>query len=46
MSPAPRKKKDEEATTAAEVEAQVSEEAAKSVPRAEDERDRGGERQR
>jgi ribosomal protein L22 len=37
MSPAPRKKQDEEAPTAAEVEAQVSEEAAKSVPRAEDE---------
>ena len=36
MSPAPRKKKDEEATTAAEVEEQVSEEAGKSVPRAED----------
>jgi ribosomal protein L22 len=36
MSPAPRKKKDEEATTAVEVEEQVSEEAGKSVPRAED----------
>ena len=36
MSPAPRKKKDEEAPTAAEVEEQVSEEAGKSVPRAED----------
>jgi ribosomal protein L22 len=36
MSPAPRKKKDEEAPTAAEVEAQASEEAAKSVPKAED----------
>ena len=34
MSPAPRKKKDE---TAAEVEERVSEEAAKSVPKAEDE---------
>jgi ribosomal protein L22 len=39
MSPAPRKKKDEEAPTAAEVEAQVSEEAAKSVPKAESEPD-------
>ena len=37
MSPAPRKKKDEEPpTTAAEVEAQVAEEAGKSVPRGED----------
>ena len=35
MSPAPRKKKDEEAPTAAEVEAQASEEAGKSVPNAE-----------
>jgi ribosomal protein L22 len=35
MSPAPRKK-DEEAPTAAEVEAQASEEAAESVPKAED----------
>jgi ribosomal protein L22 len=33
MSPAPRKKKDEEAPTAAEVEEQVSQEAGKSVPR-------------
>ena len=41
MSPAPRKKKDEEAPTAAEVEAQVSEEAAKSVPKAESEPDVG-----
>ena len=39
MSPAPRKKKDEEAPTAAEVEARVSEEAAKSVPKAESEPD-------
>jgi ribosomal protein L22 len=39
MSPAPRKKKDEAAPTAAEVEAQVSEEAAKSVPKAESEPD-------
>ena len=37
MSPAPRKKKDEEAPTAAEVEAKASEEAAESVPKAEDE---------
>jgi large subunit ribosomal protein L22 len=36
MSPAPRKKKDEEAPTAAEVEAKASEEAAESVPKAED----------
>jgi ribosomal protein L22 len=36
MSPAPRKKKDEDAPTAAEVEAQASEEAAESVPKAED----------
>jgi ribosomal protein L22 len=39
MSPAPRKKKDEAAPTAAEVEAQVSEEAAKSVPKGESEPD-------
>jgi ribosomal protein L22 len=39
MSPAPRKKKDDAAPTAAEVEAQVSEEAAKSVPKAESEPD-------
>jgi ribosomal protein L22 len=38
MSPAPRKKKDEEAPTAAEVEEQVSEEAGKSVPKAEDDK--------
>jgi len=37
MSPAPRKKKDEEAPTAAEVEAKASQEAAESVPKAEDE---------
>jgi ribosomal protein L22 len=37
MSPAARRKKDEEAPTAAEVEAQVSEEAGKSVPRGDDE---------
>ena len=37
MSPAPRKKKDEEAPTAAEVEAKASEEAGQSVPRAEEE---------
>ena len=37
MSPAPRKKKDEEAPTAAEVEAKASEEAAESVPKADDE---------
>jgi ribosomal protein L22 len=38
MSPAPRKKKDEEAApTAAEVEQQVSEEAGKSVPRGDEE---------
>jgi ribosomal protein L22 len=37
MSPAPRKKKDEEAPTAAEIEAQASEEAGKSVPHGEDE---------
>jgi ribosomal protein L22 len=37
MSPAPRKKKDEEAPTAAEVEAKASEEAGESVPKAEDE---------
>ena len=37
MSPAPRKKKDEAAPTAAEVEAKASEEAAESVPKAEDE---------
>jgi len=37
MSPAPRKKKDEEAPTAAEVEANASEEAGESVPKAEDE---------
>jgi ribosomal protein L22 len=37
MSPAPRKKKDEETPTAAEVEAQASEEAGKSVPKSEDE---------
>ena len=37
MSPAPRKKKDEETPTAAEVEAQASEEAGKSVPHSEDE---------
>jgi ribosomal protein L22 len=36
MSPAPRKKKDEEAPTAAEVEAKASEEAGESVPKAED----------
>ena len=36
MSPAPRKKKDEEAPTAAEVEAKASEEAAESVPKAAD----------
>jgi large subunit ribosomal protein L22 len=36
MSPAPRKKKDEEAPTAAEVEAKASEEAAESVPKAEE----------
>ena len=39
MSPAPRKKKDEEAPTAAEVEAKASEEAAQSVPKADDEAD-------
>jgi len=38
MSPAPRKKKDEEAPTAAEVEAKASEEAGESVPKAEDEK--------
>jgi ribosomal protein L22 len=37
MSPAPRKKKDEEAPTAAEVEAKASQEAGQSVPKAEDE---------
>jgi ribosomal protein L22 len=37
MSPAPRKKKDEEAPTAAEVEAKASEEAGESVPKAEEE---------
>ena len=37
MSPAPRKKQDEEAPTAAEVEKQASEEAAESVPKADDE---------
>jgi ribosomal protein L22 len=37
MSPAPRKKKGEEAPTAAEVEEQVSQEAGKSVPRADEE---------
>jgi ribosomal protein L22 len=37
MSPAPRKKKDEETPTAAEIEAQASEEAGKSVPKSEDE---------
>ena len=37
MSPAPRKKKDEEAPTAAEVEAKASEEAGESVPKADDE---------
>ena len=36
MSPAPRKKKDEEAPTAAEVEAKASEEAGESVPKADD----------
>jgi ribosomal protein L22 len=36
MSPAPRKKKDEEAPTAAEVEAKASEKAGESVPKAED----------
>ena len=36
MSPAPRKKKDEEAPTAAEVEAKASEEAGESVPKAEE----------
>jgi large subunit ribosomal protein L22 len=36
MSPAPRKKKDEEAPTAAEVEAKASEEAGQSVPKADD----------
>jgi ribosomal protein L22 len=36
MSPAPRKKKDDEAPTAAEVEAKASEEAGESVPKAED----------
>jgi ribosomal protein L22 len=39
MSPAPRKKKNEEAPTAAEVEAKASEEAAQSVPKADDEAD-------
>lgn len=38
MSPAPRKKKDEEAPTAAEVEAKASEAAAESVPKAEDDK--------
>jgi ribosomal protein L22 len=38
MSPAPRKKKDEEAPTAAEIEAKASEEAGESVPKAEDEK--------
>ena len=37
MSPAPRKKQDEEAPTAAEVEKQASEEAAESVPKADGE---------
>jgi ribosomal protein L22 len=37
MSPAPRKKKDEEAPTAAEVEAKASEEAGESMPKGEDE---------
>jgi len=37
MSPAPRKKKDGEAPTAAEVEAKASEEAGESVPKADDE---------
>ena len=36
MSPAPRKKQDEEAPTAAEVEKRASEEAAESVPKADD----------
>ena len=42
MSPAPRKKKDEEAPTAAEVEAKASEEAGESVPKAEEETPRAG----
>jgi ribosomal protein L22 len=37
MSPAPRKKKDDAAPTAAEVEAKASEEAAESVPKGDDE---------
>jgi large subunit ribosomal protein L22 len=36
MSPAPRKKKDEEAPTAAEIEAKASEEAGESVPKGSD----------
>ena len=42
MSPAPRKKKDEEAPTAAEVEAKASEEAGESVPKAEEETPEAG----